>query len=392
LVELLERFQICIPKPEYILHQDKNQNISKLTDLQMVVPCLLTQEIPQDISQLFSPSNGKEILGRKYRFPFIPRGVFEALFIKIASFLGSNMRFWKNGLLISAEEDKGELLFEMKEEEREGRSAFHIQAIGELNHSLIDSFHFAIKELLETEYPLTWNTLEIEIEYQLGAQPKLFTTLKQCKSKWEQNQEMKTPSGPPIPWIKLIPEYCSKETSANRVDATKFIPGRKLGEGTYAIAYVCRALNKPGEFAVKRFKVNKGMDKVQYKKIRASFEREFEIMKQLDHPNVTRLIGSDERGYYWYLAIHLYDDSLKGVQKKLCSAVSKGISFYPLEMKEDEREKYWWRKEEILFFAKELLNGLHYLHSKNIVHLDLKVFSKKQIFFKFQILKKIIFF
>ncbi len=418
LFELMEKFEIIIPKPEdkqEIENKSNNSKQKKERDISMVIPCLLSGERLIDVDSLFDLSKlknekseeRKEILIRKYSFPFIPRGVFENIFGKVCLFTGSNIKFWKNGFYILANEERGHLILEIKsnqssniQENRQRSNTSHlnkqkeenddiykgsmieVKSTGYLCHYLISAFHFCIQELFEHKYPLLWNNVQIEIQYFYN-EDKFIQSFSECVNLWKLNkeEEMKTENGLVIPWYKLIPDELDKMNNRNiphidqlNVDFTKFIPMDKLGEGGYAEVHSCKALNQSGSFAIKKFKIMNELDENKRSKIRKSYERELNIMRELDHPNLTRLIGFDQKGDNWILIFPLYHDSLQGIQQKLCKQFIDPLklSRFPLEDKQVE-ENYWWKLDEMIFFYEQIVKGLHYLHSKLIVHLDLKL-------------------
>ena len=136
-----------------------NSNIS------MIIPCLFNNLKPNDIEKSIfnlknNSNNGKEILGRKYYFSFIPKGIYENLFNKICKSIGSTMRFWKNGFIVTS--NNTYLTLEIVGNEN---NIIFIQSIGSLNYKFISSFHFIIEDLFKNEYPFLWIHNKIEIYY-----------------------------------------------------------------------------------------------------------------------------------------------------------------------------------------------------------------------------------
>lgn len=345
LVELMENFQVCVPKP---------QAESKNKDIDIIVPCVLKSEIIPEVKNFFKSGHQKRILGRKYSFKFIPKGIFEVLFSRLAMFIGYNMKFWKNGLAVTVEQSYLMLEF------RDNRD-IQIRSTGELSSYLIAAFDFAIRELIEKDYPLVWEHLTIEVEYEFDYQ-SIIRLWKDYKKNYETNPQIQERLGEIlIPWEMLIPELCLKDRPhAQRInDLTRFTAGRILGEGTYAQVYCCRFLDKTETFyAIKRFKFS---DK--FEKVRESFKKEL-LIKDLSHPNLTKILDYTENGNNLCIVFPLYDDSLSGVQDKLKASLPPSIK--------PPNENYWWKLTEIVFYATEILKGLDHLHSNQIAHLDIK--------------------
>lgn len=91
-----------------------------------------------------------------------------------------------------------------------------------------------------------------------------------------------------------------------------------------------------------------------------SVNKELEVLKQLDHPNLVTLIGIHESEHEIILLMDLYDSSLDRVLHNRKSEVAKGTMG-------------WFSEKDMIQWCIQLLDGLAYLHSKHIAHRDLKV-------------------
>ncbi|XP_032870924.1 death-associated protein kinase 2 isoform X1 [Amblyraja radiata] len=126
--------------------------------------------------------------------------------------------------------------------------------------------------------------------------------------------------------------------------------GEELGSGQFAIVRKCYEKRARVEFAAKFIK--KRQVRASRRGVRREeIEREVNILQQIQHPNVITLHDVYENKTDVVLILEL---------------VSGGELFDFLAQKESLSE------EEATAFIKQILDGVNYLHSKNIAHFDLK--------------------
>ncbi|XP_026041896.1 death-associated protein kinase 1 isoform X4 [Astatotilapia calliptera] len=126
--------------------------------------------------------------------------------------------------------------------------------------------------------------------------------------------------------------------------------GDELGSGQFAVVRRCRHRTTGVEFAAKFIK--KRRSKSSRRGVtREDIEREVNILKEIQHPNVIALHEVFENKAEVILILEL---------------VAGGELFDFLAEKESLSE------EEATQFLKQILDGVHYLHSKRIAHFDLK--------------------
>lgn len=131
----------------------------------------------------------------------------------------------------------------------------------------------------------------------------------------------------------------------------KYLMGDMLGEGSYGKVKECLDTETLCRRAVKILK------KKKLRKIpngEANVKREIQLMKQLEHRNVMRLhdVLYNEEKQKMYMIL---DYCVGGLQEMLESAPGKQFPIF-------QAHNYFC----------QLISGLEYLHSKNIVHKDIK--------------------
>ncbi|XP_062402545.1 death-associated protein kinase 2 [Sardina pilchardus] len=126
--------------------------------------------------------------------------------------------------------------------------------------------------------------------------------------------------------------------------------GEELGSGQFAIVKRCKEKSTGVEYAAKFIK--KRQSRASRRGVRREeIEREVTILQQIQHPNIITLHDIYENRTDVVLILEL---------------VSGGELFDFLAQKESLSE------EEATEFIKQILDGVQYLHSRNIVHFDLK--------------------
>uniref|UniRef100_A0A674D8J7 non-specific serine/threonine protein kinase n=1 Tax=Salmo trutta TaxID=8032 RepID=A0A674D8J7_SALTR len=126
--------------------------------------------------------------------------------------------------------------------------------------------------------------------------------------------------------------------------------GEELGSGQFAIVRKCKDKSSGSEYAAKLIKKRR-LSSSRRGVSREEIEREVNILREIQHSNIITLHDIFENKTDVILILEL---------------VSGGELFDFLAEKESLTE------EEATQFLKQILDGVHYLHSKRIAHFDLK--------------------
>ncbi|XP_061102063.1 death-associated protein kinase 2-like isoform X2 [Conger conger] len=126
--------------------------------------------------------------------------------------------------------------------------------------------------------------------------------------------------------------------------------GEELGSGQFAIVKRCREKSSGLDYAAKFIK--KRQSRASRRGVsREEIQREVEVLQQVQHPNIVRLHDVYESRTDVVLILEL---------------VSGGELFDFLAQKESLCE------QEATEFIEQILDGVHYLHTRKIAHFDLK--------------------
>ena len=145
-------------------------------------------------------------------------------------------------------------------------------------------------------------------------------------------------------WISSLANICIQDTIK-----TKYDPIRFLGNGSFAKVYLATRKGDKKEFAIKKINKNRLFKSVSSIK---ALMNEIEIMRVLNHPNITKLYEVYETNNYIYLVIEF----VKGM-----NLLEKLIN-----------KKFYTEKDAYPIIT-EVLSALEYCHSKNIGHRDIKL-------------------
>ena len=129
---------------------------------------------------------------------------------------------------------------------------------------------------------------------------------------------------------------------------------KELGKGAFGEVYLTKIENDPALYATKvydREKIEKSPDLFRYLKTEAT------ILKNLNHPNIVKLKEVKKTKKHFYLVTELCNGG----------ELSKALKKY--------QEKYNrpFTEEIVQYLMRQIIDGINYLHSKNIMHRDIKL-------------------
>jgi serine/threonine-protein kinase len=129
-----------------------------------------------------------------------------------------------------------------------------------------------------------------------------------------------------------------------------------IGAGDYAAVYRARRLNGPGDVAVKVLTIAE----TKHKDLLSHFRRQARILRHLDHPQVVQVIDYGVTDKYLYIVMDIATETLA---EKLAGGSDRGDpagdgSALPFD--------------EAVEIAREMCMALSYIHSRGIIHRDVK--------------------
>ncbi|MBW4561991.1 MAG: serine/threonine protein kinase [Mojavia pulchra JT2-VF2] len=133
---------------------------------------------------------------------------------------------------------------------------------------------------------------------------------------------------------------------------------RQLGQGGFGRTYLAEDKNQSHEQCVLKEFAPQAQEKQDLQKAKELFEREANVLKQLQHPQIPRFHASLQEklgGREFFFLVQDYID---------------GDNYYQL-LEQRQSQGQTFSEEEVLVLLQKILPVLSYLHSRDVVHRDI---------------------
>jgi len=164
--------------------------------------------------------------------------------------------------------------------------------------------------------------------------------------------------------IKVQPKRVEHEDLDTLVlpEKINFIKDGIAGKGTFGIVQKVRVLSKNNnheEAGSSNYEEHLAMKTVQLKRKES---RELMILKKINHRNIVKL------RYYYFSYTRDFSD--KKLFLNLLFNIQPTTFFDEISRRELENER--WTENDVLYFCRQVADGLNYLHEQHIAHRDIK--------------------
>ncbi|KAK1425343.1 hypothetical protein QVD17_20694 [Tagetes erecta] len=151
------------------------------------------------------------------------------------------------------------------------------------------------------------------------------------------------------------------------IDPLKLVVGKVIGRGSFGVVHKGSYLGQTVAVKVLDLGSNKGITKDAMESVKNDFMKEVGIWQVLDHPNVTKMIGATMSMNTNFS----HKNKKSKVESNFCvvSEYIKGGSLRSYLFKNRDKKLPMKR---VLQFALDIAKGLSYMHSKKIIHRDVK--------------------
>jgi len=151
----------------------------------------------------------------------------------------------------------------------------------------------------------------------------------------------------------------------------KYLKGDFLGEGTFAKVFEVLDVHTLERRAVKVFDLNVIEKKIDIEESRKLISQEIKLLSSLDHRNVIKIVDVIRLTSESSSTVNTdEEDKIKPGQNKICMFMEYCVSNVEeiIESLTDHRIPKW----QSLKYFRDLVEGLIYLHSRGVVHKDIK--------------------
>ncbi|MFS7902752.1 putative dual-specificity kinase TKL-Pl-4 family [Helianthus anomalus] len=151
------------------------------------------------------------------------------------------------------------------------------------------------------------------------------------------------------------------------IDPLKLVLGKVIGRGSYGVVY--KGSYHGQTVAVKVLDFGKGVTTSLKECMKNDFREEASLWQKLDHPNVTKMIGATMS--MKTNSGHKNKNKISKTESDLC-IVSEYVTGGSLRSYLCKNRDKKLPIKVVCQFALDIAKGLSYLHSKKIIHLDVK--------------------
>lgn len=163
-----------------------------------IFPCLIQTGRPQDIDNRWKRIR-MDTVGRFYKVPFLPQGIFNTIFVKLCKCISPAVKFWKNGLLLGWKNDNyllAELISNHESHSTFTTCTIQLLVTGIFHNSILiacsgsESTHLLLKShLIVMEFVHHLEPVEIVVHCTPSNQEKLFSRLlDECILSWKRGE------------------------------------------------------------------------------------------------------------------------------------------------------------------------------------------------------------
>lgn len=151
----------------------------------------------------------------------------------------------------------------------------------------------------------------------------------------------------------------------------RYLKGDFLGEGTFAKVFEVLDIRTLERRAVKVFDLNMIEKKVDIEESKKMIAQEIKLLSSLDHRNVIKIVDVIKFNSEQYSFVEASEDGkAKPGHKIICMFMEYCVSNVEqvIEGQADHRLPKW----QALKYFRDLVEGVSYLHSRGVVHKDIK--------------------